>query len=74
MKNTNELLKEALELEPKEKANFIEALMQSLDAPDENLDRLWKQECDSRLEAYEQGAIKAVPLQEAFAKYDLDAG
>jgi len=73
MQNTNELLKEALKLAPKEKASFIEALMKSLDAPDATLDELWKQECKSRLEAYENGELQAVSVQEAFAKYNLSS-
>jgi putative addiction module component (TIGR02574 family) len=70
MQNTNELLKEALKLAPKEKASFIEALMESLDTPDPALDKLWKQECESRLDAYENGNLKTVSVQEAFAKYN----
>lgn len=73
MSKKNDLLKEALLLEPKEKATMIEALMKSLDAPDEAIDALWKQECESRIEAYEKGALKAVSVQEAFAKYQIDA-
>lgn len=60
-------------LEPKEKANMIEALLKSLDTPDEVMDALWKQESESRIEAYEKGALKAVSVQEAFAKYKTDA-
>ena len=74
MHNTDELLKKALMLTPSEKASVIEALMKSLDAPDPAIDALWKQECESRLEAYEKENIKAISVQEAFAKYNLDAG
>lgn len=73
MRDTNELLKEALKLAPKEKASFIEALIKSLDSPDPTLDKLWKQECESRLEAYENGNLKTVSVQEAFARYNLSS-
>jgi len=73
MSKKNELLKEALLLEPKEKANLIEALMKSLDAPDEAIDALWKQECENRIDAYEKGTLKSVSVQEAFSKYKIDA-
>ncbi|HMB98400.1 MAG TPA: addiction module protein [Balneolaceae bacterium] len=72
MNKKNDLLKEALLLEPKEKANLIEALMISLDTPDEAIDALWKQECERRIDAYGQGDLKAVTLQEAFAKYKTE--
>lgn len=74
MKKTNELIEKALKLKPKEKASMIEALIKSLDAPDEAIDALWKQECESRINAYEKGTLKAVSVQEAFAKYQIDAG
>lgn len=73
MKKTNELIEKALMLKPKEKANMIEALMKSLDAPDEAIDALWKQESESRIDAYGKGALKAVSVQGAFAKYQIDA-
>ncbi|MFP8490319.1 addiction module protein [Gracilimonas sp. Q87] len=73
MSKKNELLKKALMLKPKEKASMIEALIKSLDAPDEAIDALWKQESESRIDAYEKGALKAVSVQEAFAKYQIDA-
>lgn len=73
MDKKNKLLKEALLLEPKEKAIIIEALIKSLDTPDEAIDALWKQECENRIEAYRKGDLKAVSVQEAFAKYNMDA-
>lgn len=60
-------------LEPKDKATIIGALMKSLDAPDEAIDALWKQECESRIDAYSKGDLKAVSVQEVFAKYKIDA-
>ena len=71
MRKPNELIKEALQLKPKEKANLIEALLKSLDAPDEALDTLWKQECESRIDAYDKGKLKTMSVQEAFAKYEI---
>lgn len=73
MKKANELLEKALMLEPKEKANIIDALMISLDTPDEAIDALWKRECESRINAYAQGHLRAVTVQEAFSKYKIDA-
>ena len=73
MNKTKELLKEALMLDPKEKAIMIEELIISLDAPDQAIDALWKQECESRIDAYEQGKLSTVTVQEAFAKYKTDA-
>ena len=72
MSKKNKLLKDALLLEPKEKAMLIEALIKSLDTPDEAIDDLWKKESESRIDAYEKGELKAVTVREAFAKYQND--
>ena len=73
MQHIDELLKKALMLTPKEKITIIEALIKSLDAPDSSIDPLWKQECESRLEAFEKGGLEAISIQEAFARYNLNA-
>jgi len=72
MSKKNELLKGALLLTPKEKAMLIEELIKSLDSPDETIDALWKQESESRIEAYKEGELKALSLQEVFTKYKIE--
>lgn len=63
------LLKDALILPAHEKSELIEHLIKSLDQPDPEIDKLWKKEVESRLEAYEQGKLDSVTIQEAFRKY-----
>ena len=60
----NELLKAALNLTPKEKVEFIDKMLSSLDAPDKDLDKLWAQEAEDRISAYEKGEIKALKIKE----------
>lgn len=69
MASAREILKEALNLEPAEKAELIDKLLSSLDKPDRELDELWAKEAESRIDAYEQGKIKAVTLKEVLRKY-----
>ena len=69
MASAREILKEALNLEPVEKAELIDKLLSSLDKPDRELDELWAKEAESRIDAYEQGKIKAVTLKEVLGKY-----
>jgi putative addiction module component (TIGR02574 family) len=66
---TERILKEAAALTPSEKARLIDQLIFSLDRPDAEIDRLWAEEAESRLEAYEQGRLKAVPLEKVLEKY-----
>jgi putative addiction module component (TIGR02574 family) len=66
---SKEILKEALNLTPTEKAELIDKLLTSLDKPDKELDDLWAGEAEDRIDAYEQGKIKALSIQEVLEKY-----
>jgi len=65
----NEILEKALTLKPTQKAELIDKLLASLDVPDKEIDELWAGEAESRLDAYEQGKIKAVTLEKVLEKY-----
>jgi len=52
------ILDQALKLSPVEKSKIIDRLIESLDQPDEELDKLWMEESESRIAAYERGEIK----------------
>jgi len=63
------ILKEALTLKPSEKAELVDKLLSSLDKPDKEIDKLWAQEAEARIDAYDRGEIKAVTLKEVLEKY-----
>ena len=68
-KRGTEVLEGALSLPPDERAELAERLLTSLDAPhDGRIDKLWAQEAEDRLDAFERGEIKAVPAKEVFDK------
>jgi putative addiction module component (TIGR02574 family) len=69
MTASKEILKEALNLTPTEKAELIDKLLSSLDEQDKELDDLWAKEAEDRIEAYEQGKIKALSIREILEKY-----
>ena len=69
MATTDKVLKEALALKPAEKAELIDKLLSSLDKPDAEIDDLWAKEAESRIDAYERGAIKAVTLEKVLERY-----
>jgi len=69
MADPNEVLKEALALRPAQKAVLIDKLLLSLDKPDKDIDELWAREAESRIDAYDQGKIKAVDLETVLRKY-----
>jgi len=66
---TNNILKDALTLKPSEKAELIDHLLSTLDKPDREIDKLWAKEAEDRIDAYERGKIKAVPLEKVLEKY-----
>lgn len=67
--DTQQILKEALELPAIERANLADYLLSSLDQPDEHIDALWRKEVDDRINAHQSGKIKAVSLEEVLSKY-----
>jgi len=62
----DQVLSEALSLAPSERAQLAEQLFCSLDISQQELDRLWAQEADSRIDAYNRGDIKAVSANDVF--------
>ena len=69
MTTTDNILKEALTLRPSEKAQLIDKLISSLDKPDKEINELWAKEAEDRIDAYDQGELKAVSLEKVLQKY-----
>ena len=62
----NELLEQALTLNVNERTKLIDELFKSIDKPDEEIDQIWADEADKRLQAYRKGEIKTVPMEDIF--------
>lgn len=58
------LLKEALDLPPIERATLVDRLITSLDRPDDAIDAVWRKEIAARLRAYRSGAAPTVSASE----------
>jgi putative addiction module component (TIGR02574 family) len=69
MTTTDNILKEALTLSPSEKAKLIDKLISTLDKSDKEIDELWAKEAEDRIDAYDQGKIKAISLEKVLQKY-----
>ncbi len=65
----NNILKDALTLKPSQKAELIDRLLSTLDKPDREIDELWAKEAEDRIDAYDRGKIKAIPLEKVLEKY-----
>lgn len=64
--NKKELFNEAMKLKPKERALLVESLIKSLDQPDKVLDEIWADESEKRLQAYREGKLEGVPMDDIF--------
>lgn len=66
---SKDILYQAMQLNPLEKAQLVDQLILDLDKPDAALDALWAEEAESRLAAYKTGDLKAVSIEEVLLKY-----
>jgi putative addiction module component (TIGR02574 family) len=69
MANADKILKDASTLSPSEKAQLIDKLISTLDKSDKEIDELWAKESEDRIDAYEQGELKAITIKDVLRKY-----
>ena len=66
---TAKLAKEALALPPNSRAKLAEKLLASLNNPRQSeIDALWAEEAEKRIDAFQRDELAAVPGPEAFKK------
>ena len=63
----NEIINEALSLKPQERYMIIENLVQSLNQPNSEIDKLWIEESTKRVQAIKNGTLKTVSYGDVFA-------
>ena len=64
--NNLQILKEALQLNPQDKFLIIDTLLKSLDKPDEELDFVWENESEKRLQSYKNNKTQTISFEEVF--------
>ncbi|MBF0284094.1 MAG: addiction module protein [Magnetococcales bacterium] len=67
-KQTAEIVEETRQLPPAERLEVVDAILDSLDQPDPEIDRLWLQEIKERMEAFRKGEMEAFPMDEVMAR------
>jgi len=69
IRNSAKVVDDALALPARSRARLAERLLESLDDPKQKeIDRLWAEEAEDRIEAYEKGDLKAIPGKEVFRR------
>jgi putative addiction module component (TIGR02574 family) len=67
--NSEQIFKQALALPLQERAELVEQLLATFQAPaDPHIDELWAREAEDRLDAYDRGELKAIPAEEVFKR------
>lgn len=61
---------DALKLAPVQRAELIESLLASFDPRRAEIDALWADEAERRIDAYDQGKLKASPASEVFDRIE----
>ncbi len=65
----DELRREALQLDPSNRANLARELLVSLDdLPAAEIERLWLEEAERRRLAVQSGEVAPIPMDEVFAE------
>ena len=70
MVSLERLAREALELRPAERIQLVEALLDSLDKIDPDIEKRWIAESEDRYEAYTKGELKAIEWEEIKKRYE----
>ncbi len=68
METSKLLIEKALSLKPQEKLMIIEVLIKSLDEPNKEIEHIWAEEAERRLNAYRTGKLKGVPYKDVFGE------
>jgi putative addiction module component (TIGR02574 family) len=66
---TQELISQALKLDPAERFAVVDQILRSLDRPDPEIDRIWLEEAERRLRAYREGKVKGIPAEEILGAF-----
>jgi putative addiction module component (TIGR02574 family) len=65
-RDAGQLLKDALDLQPAERAALADSLLESLDtAVDQDAEESWHREIEHRVAEIDTGAVRMVPWEEA---------
>lgn len=70
MPNINTITSDALELAPVQRAELIESLLASFDSQRAEIDKLWADEAELRIDAHDQGKLKASSADDVFNRIE----
>lgn len=69
MSTPKHIIDEALSLSINDKAGLVDQLLSDIDSLDKDKERKWASEAESRIDAFEEGKLKSISLEEVLSKY-----
>jgi len=63
-----EFIDKALKLKPQDKIFLLEAIVESLDKPDQDIQEVWLKEAQARLNAHRAGRTRGIPVEQALGE------
>ena len=70
-RHVDDILANALELPPLERAELVESLLSSIEFPSRGtIDSLWAQEAEDRIDAFERDEMAAIPARDVFTEIE----
>ena len=67
--NSQDIVKQALALDPSKRFEVVEEILHSLDQPDPAIDAIWLQEAERRLAAYRAGHVQGIAAEDIFGPF-----
>ena len=68
---TQQILRDVLNLPPVDRAELVEKILASFEFPaDKEIDVAWAKEAEDRIDAFERGDIGSTPAHEVFKEID----
>jgi putative addiction module component (TIGR02574 family) len=69
LERNNPIIHQATALPPLERLQLVDYILESLDMPDKEIEKLWADEASRRWKGYKAGEIKTLSAAEVFEKY-----
>ena len=70
MEILDQLTQKAIELRPIDRMHLVEAILQSLDKPDQDIEKAWDVKSNARYEAYRRGELEGYDWDEIKKGYE----
>lgn len=62
----DDIIQQALRLEPSKRFEVVEKILHSLDQPDPEIEKAWLEEAERRLAEYRAGNSRSIPAEDVF--------